>query len=292
MDRWKKLWIMLGALYLRHSPIEVGRYRIITTLLPWLRALGSDMGKRTVHCRYGFRLNVDLGDWLGQYVYLTGAYERATSEVFLDLIKPGDTVLDLGANVGYFSLLCATLTGPTGRVLAFEPIPSVRANLMKNIALNQLQNIEVVPKAVLEAASNVTIFEGPDGHKGTSSLRPLSGSAKQLTIQSVALDSFAKELGRVKCIKIDVEGAEMRALMGMEVLVQRDHPAFVIEFTDAYLKSFGHSTQLMSDWLVTRGYRLYRITEDGLDGLDLSTQQALPQQYNVLAVSHLSSDLP
>ncbi len=281
-DFLKRQAISVGALYLRYSPWLRGRYRISAILLPWLRRLGPSMGKRMIRTRYRFRFHADLADWLGQYVYLNGVYEPPTAAVFAALIKPGDCVLDVGANVGFFSLLCARLTGSDGRVIAFEPIPSVRANLMTNIALNDFRHVWVIPKAVSDRAATLTIYEGPDGHKGISSLRPLESSSNKLTIEAIALDDIAADFSKVACIKIDVEGAEMLALLGMEKLVARDRPYFIIEFTDAYLKSFGHTVSQMAEWLQARGYQLYRIEEEGLLPLIL-TVSGLPDQYNVLA---------
>lgn len=248
------------------------------------------MGKRTVRTRYRFRFHADLADWLGQYVYLTGTYEAPTAALFVHLVKPGNTVLDVGANAGFFSLLCASLVGPPGRVIAFEPIPSVQANLMANIAQNDFRQIEVIPKVVSDMAGTLTIYEGPEGHKGISSLRSLNSTSDTLTIEAIALDDITPEIGKVNCIKIDVEGAEMRVLFGMEKLVERDRPTLIIEFTDAYLQSFGHSVSQMMEWLLVRRYELYRIEEEGLIPLDLSIP-GLPNQYNVLACQTLPTGL-
>jgi FkbM family methyltransferase len=282
-DILRRALIVVGALYLRHTPFKKGRYRITTLLLSWLRALGPTMGWRTIRTRYGFRFHADLADWLGQYVYLTGTYEPPTSDQFRKLVNPGDTVLDVGANAGYFSLLSATLAGPNGRVIAFEPIPTVRNALSANVQLNRFSNIRVVPKAVSDVPARLTIYEGPEGHKGISSLRPLASASREVVIDAVALDDLISDLGRVDCIKIDVEGAEMRALLGMTKLIERDSPSLIIEFTDEYLKSFGHSARQMAEWLAARGYRLDRIEEDGLIPLTPSDAD-LPPQYNVRAV--------
>jgi FkbM family methyltransferase len=216
----KRCSIVLGALYLRQTSCEKGRYRLITILLPWLRQLGAGMGKRLVRTRYGYSIEADLSDWLGQYVYLTGMYEPPTADLFKYLINTGDTVLDVGANIGFFSLLSATLTGTSGQVIAFEPIPSVRAALISNIKLNNFKQVEVVDKAVSDKSASLTIYEGPEEHKGISSLRPIESASNKLTIEAVALDDIASHIEKVNFIKIDVEGAEMKALLGMEELVQ------------------------------------------------------------------------
>lgn len=290
-NAFKRMIIALGAWYLRHTPFVWGRYRITAILLPWLRQLRSTLGTKFIWTRYHFRFQADLGDWLGQRVYLTGIYEPPTTVLFTHLIQPGDTILDIGANVGYFSLLYARLTGAQGQVIAFEPIPSVRGILEQNIKLNDFKQIEIIPKAVSNQSTTLTIYEGPEDHKGTSSLRALDSASRSLSIESIAIDDLLILIDKVNLIKIDVEGAEMQALLGMERLVERDHPNFVIEFTEAYLESFGHSVGQMAEWLFVRGYKLYRIEDVGLIPLRLSEFDGLPDQYNVLACQNLPAGL-
>lgn len=278
----KRLLISIGAAFLRRSPFERGRDRLVSVLLPWLRELGPSMGTRTIQTRHGFRFCADLGDWLGQYVFLTGTYEPPTATLFSHLVKPGDTVLDVGANVGFFSLLCAELTGKTGVVVAFEPVPSVRQRLLANISLNEYDHIRVVGNAVSDRSETLSIYEGPDGHKGTSSLRPNSTATEVIEVNAIALDHDDIASTPVACIKIDVEGAEMRALEGMEQLLRRERPFLIIEFTDEFLRGFGHSTSQMSDWLTSRGYSLFLIDDDCLKPLD-GSEGKRPSQYNVLA---------
>jgi len=209
-------------------------------------------------------------------------YEPPTTKLFVDIIKRGDIVLDVGANVGFFSLLSSSLVGEHGKVYAFEPIPSVRDKLIANIKINKFNNIEVIPKAASDQAGATKIYEGPEGHKGISSLRPLDSASQCITIETVPLDNMADVFGRVGLIKIDVEGAELLALKGMSKIISRDHPNLIIEFTDSYLKSFGHSTRQMADWLTQKGYQLYRIDDAGVTPLALSSD-SIPDQYNVLA---------
>lgn len=288
---FKKMALLAGAHLLRHVSAFPGRYRITSALLPWLRQVGVDMGVRQIRTRHGFKFNADLADWLGQYVYLNGVYEPPTAQLFVELIQPGNTVLDVGANVGFFSLLSAAMVGAEGRVFAFEPVPAVKHSLVSNIAINNYYNITVVPKAASDCAAMLTIYEGPEGHKGVSSLRPIESASQSLTIAAVAIDDMAQEIGTVDFIKIDVEGAELLALKGMQGIVNRDRPLLIIEFTDAYLKSFGHTAKQMAEWLQIYGYQLYRIEERGLIPLDYSSADVLPEQFNVLACQKLPSVL-
>jgi FkbM family methyltransferase len=256
-----------------------------------MRRLGPSMGTRLVRTRFGFRFQADLADWLGQYVYLTGEYEPLTAALFEHLLGPGDTMLDVGANAGFFSLLCARLVGPDGRVFAFEPIPSVRRQLEANIALNDARQARVKAVAASDRTGTLTMFEGPEGHKGISSLRPLSESSGKLEVQTVAIDDLDNEIGGpIRCVKIDVEGAEMLALLGMQKLLARDRPYLIVEFTDASLRSFGHSVRQMAGWLADREYSVFRIEEPGLIPLN-PDDPSLPWQFNVLAVPSLPASL-
>jgi FkbM family methyltransferase len=258
--------------------------------LSWARRFGAEMGIKTIRTRHGFLFNSHLDDWLGQYVYINGVYEPPTANLFTLLIKPGSTVLDIGANAGFFSLLSSVLVGAEGKVYAFEPIPSVRNRLTVNINLNKFSNIEVIAKAASDNNAFATIHEGPEDHKGISSLRPLKNASQSITIETIAIDTIATDIGKIDFVKIDIEGAELLALTGMERIIEQDHPTLVIEFTDAYLQSFGHSATKMADWLTQYGYRLFIIEDRGLIPLTKTHMETMPQ-YNVLACQALTPKL-
>jgi FkbM family methyltransferase len=290
MNALRSVLVAVAELVVRRVPAFPGRFRLAEGLLSWLRHNGDSMGTRVVRTRYGFRFRADLGDWLGQYVYLHGAYEPPTARVFAALVKPGDTVLDVGANSGFFSLLSAHLAGPRGRVFAFEPVPSVRDELEANLRLNQAATVEVVPMAVTAASGTVTIHEGPEGHKGISSLRHIQRSTQRIDIRAIALDDIRDRIGQPTLIKIDVEGAELLGLQGMDKLIAQYHPALIIEFTDAYLSAFGHSARQLSQWLEDRGYGLWHIDDAGLVPVPADAK-GLPGQFNVLACRSLPAEL-
>jgi len=269
------------AAYLRRTPIEKGRWRLLRHFLPVLRHLGATMGEKTVRTRYGFRMRVDLADWLGQYVYLTGAYEPSTAKLIAHLVEPGDTVIDIGANAGFFTLLAATRVKETGRVLAFEPIPSVRAALETNIKLNGAHWVALYGVALSNVSGTLTMYEGPPNHRGLSSLRPLDCAAATHSVTIKPLDEWLPTLGRVKLIKLDVEGAEQQVVEGMEGLLLRDMPYVVLEVTDAYLQKMGHSASSLFELLRQKGYRMYRIGDDGLRPIR-NPPETWESQFNAL----------
>ena len=275
--------IHLVSFYLRHTPLEKGRWRLTRMILPRIRELGAQIGVARVRTRYGFRFLCKLDDWLCQYVYLTGTYEPPTSQVIARLMRRGDFALDIGANVGYFSLLLASLASPKGHVFAFEPIPIVAEDLRRNIGLNEPICITVTQAAVCNQNGEQTIYEGPSDHRGISSLRSIENASQVLKVQGIRLDDHKPEFPHLRLVKIDVEGAEQVALEGMAELVEQYQPFIVIEFTDSFLRNFGHSTQSLAGWFEQRGYTLYQITSDGLQLLEFD-KGTLPFQYNVLCV--------
>lgn len=285
LDRLTVVVLILAGLVLRNFPHAPGRWRIIEWALPKLRRLGGGMGSRSVWLRrYRVKFECDLSDWLGQYVYLTGTYEEETARVLRACALPGSTVLDIGSNVGFFAVVLARSVGPSGSVCAFEPVPSLKKSINKQLRLNPDLSITLYDWAASDGEGTATIFEGPQGHKGLSSLRPIERGAAEHVIRTAPIDSIASLLKQVSLAKIDVEGAEMKVLRGMTALIERDQPCLVVEFTDEYLRCFGDNVQTMIHWLEERHYSLYRITNEAPEGLVSVVLESLPPQCNVLAI--------
>lgn len=271
----------LASAYMRRVPIKQGRWRLINYFLPRLRANGNALGERVVRTHYGFLYKADLGDWLGQYVYLTGCYEPPTARAIADRLRPGDTFIDVGANSGFFTLLASTRVGPAGKVWSFEPVPSMRGRLQTNLALNDTHNVVVHDIALSNTTGECVFHEGPPGHKGLSSLRALSNEARSFAVTTRPFDELVPENFRVKLIKIDVEGAEQLVIEGMRRLLSRQRPDIVVEVTDKYLAAFGHRAAGLCQTLCDMGYEMYRIEEDHLVRMQPAEADTIPQ-YNAL----------
>jgi len=284
MNLLKRTGLTFASLYLRNIPNAFGRWRVINYFLPILRHSGKELGERVVHTRYDFYFNADLGDWLGQYIYLTGTYEPPTARIIAETLSPGDTFIDIGANAGFFTLLASVSVGDTGNVFAFEPVPSMKQRIMDNISLNSMKNITVHNTAVSNKKDVLSLFEGPEGHKGVSSLRPIENSAATLQVNTAPLDSFVDSFTSIKLIKIDVEGAEQLAVEGMQDIIQKFRPSLVIEITDEYLRSFGHDAITLATKLTEYGYSMYAIRPEGLEKIS-PAQAADEDQFNAFFTS-------
>jgi FkbM family methyltransferase len=153
------------------------------------------------------------GAWLGTY-----EYEK--QRIFARTIQAGMVVFDLGANVGFYSLLAAIKTGARGRVYAFEPLSRNLGLLRRHLEYNDIRNVEIIAAAVSDS-SGLAAFED-QGHPSMGRLDPVGG----LQIRTVTLDEmvFQKGLLPPDLIKLDIEGGERRALEGARRVLEQYHP--------------------------------------------------------------------
>ncbi len=150
---------------------------------------------------------------------LTGSYEPEQTALFGSLIRPGDVVVDVGAHVGYYTLLAATLVGPRGHVYAFEPAPANYAFLTGHVRKNRCANVTPVDSAVGDHRGEVRFEYGTGSGTGHVSAQG------QLVVPMVTLDEFARERGlRCQAVKIDVEGAEVAVLEGAREMLHATKP--------------------------------------------------------------------
>lgn len=269
------------ALYLRRTPFVRGRWRLVRACLPMLRRIGGGMGERIVRTRHGFRLRVDLAEWIGQHIYLTGDYERPTARLIQALARQGSTVIDVGANIGFFTLLASRSVGRAGRVLAFEPVASTCTALRTNVTLDGAVNIAVHELALSNANGTAEIHEGPGRNKGLSSLRPLDETSGSRTVATAVFDDLGLADQPISLVKIDVEGAEQLVLEGMLRTLAKHRPHLIVEITERFLAAFGHSATSLCELLAPLGYRASEIIEEGIAALP-ADPASWPRQFNAL----------
>lgn len=275
-----RLAVSTLSMYLRRFPWESGRWRFIPFALHQCRRAYTTSTDRVVRTRHGFRMQVDVADWLGRHVYVTGEYEPSTTCVVKALLQPGGTFLDIGANIGYFTLLAAKCVGPSGKVLSFEPVPYVRERLISNVKLNRYRHCNVRSEAISNEAGEVQFYQGPADHVGISSLRKLDGECQILRVQTQKLDDVLPDDLHVSMMKIDIEGAEFQALEGMQGCLGRCHPDLIIEVTRDYLQGMDHAPEDLLKILEPFGYRMFAIGHDSL--IPVEEWSKLPSQFNAL----------
>ena len=182
-------------------------------------------------------------------------HEKATTELFRTVVKKGDVILDMGANIGYFTLLAAKLVGKKGKVYSFEPEPRNYHYLKKNIELNKYTNVFAFQKAVADKPGKVKLYICPydTGHHtinqygGIEKYSPkfIYTNKEFVEIEAVVLDDFFGETKRkIDVIKMDIEGAEVLALSGMDHIIKENGKLkMFIEFFPLFIREMGSSPE-------------------------------------------------
>ncbi len=220
----------------------------------------------------GYKLYVDNNkyDCVAQQLIMNGAYEPYTTSVFQKILKPGMTVIDIGANIGYFTLLSARIVGENGKVFAFEPLPQNYKVLSKNISTNNFKNVSAFQKAVSNSAGMLELYFNAK-ETGTPSLVGKSSSlSMHVSVETVTIDDFLKDqLGKVDLIKIDVEGAEMMVLSGMLGIIKSSPSARIIcEFCPDVLTRSGTDPLDYLKYLNSIGFKHIYVMDDDRLTLD------------------------
>jgi len=249
----------------RNAPFERGRWRIGALASRLFESGPLPQDRRTVSTRHGFAMHLSLDQLVDRSIYCQGEWEPLETELFRQVLRPGDAVADVGANIGWFSLLAARLTGPRGRVHAFEANSRTFGLLRENLSLNLAANVEAHLVAVGEAAGRARIVHREDGNDGADCAQAGGGKG---SVPLVRLDQTLRDVP-LRLIKLDIEGWEGKALRGASGLLERPGgPDLVFEFTPDFLRAAGDDPAQLLRWLVERDYRLSMITPDGLQELD------------------------
>jgi FkbM family methyltransferase len=223
----------------------------------------SQIGKREyveTKIQHGVRVRLHFDSCLSQKIF-RGDFEWRERQFLNDFLRPGDVFLDVGANIGLFTLIAAHRVGTSGRVFAFEPVPKTYQRLISNIELNHFENVSCHQLALSDIVGRLDMNISLDGFDAWNSLaQPTAGNSFTVeTVDCVSLDAFAQKhklFGRVTMMKIDVEGWESRVLSaGFELLSRSDAPLLQIEFNDQNCRSAGSSCQKLYYLLDKLGYK-------------------------------------
>lgn len=226
---------------------------------------------RTVSLGYGLRLEIDLSNAMGREIYYHGAHEPEIASFLSNFLKPGMTFVDVGANVGEVTMLAAHLVGNQGKVYAVEVSPNTLPRLRRNLALNELANVEIVEAAICDRDDPVSFYLGKGMDSGSSSIsQPHDYFGEMLTVPGMRLDTLAssRSLHRIDCIKMDIEGAEMAALRGCERLLAGPYPPVVIfEYHRDVASRMGWTLDEASGLLRNYGYTVELLTGKERDAM-------------------------
>ena len=232
---------------------------------------------------YDFRVSGNTSDYIQRRLYVFGSWERPLSHWIASALRPGDVFVDIGANIGYFSLLASRIVGDHGTVIAYEALPSVANQLDRNVALNRAMNVEVRRQAVSDSTGTIEIFRGPVENSGESSTVAGPGFASEGAVDCARLDDSITPGTSVAGIKIDVEGDELRVLRGApQVLAKMPEGSFVVtEVSPVRLAERGSSSEEVMDYMRGLGFEAYLMSND-YTTLDAAKHSKIPPPTRLL----------
>ncbi len=208
-------------------------------------------------------------------------YEPVETGIFMKQIRAGSVVLDIGANIGYYTLIAARQVGPQGRVYAFEPDPANFQLLKKNVEQNSYRNVVLVNKAVSSKTRTLRLFRSQT-NRGDHRVYDSKDGRESVPIEAVALDDFFKKMDKkVQFIKMDIQGSEALALEGMRGLIRKNRSLkLVAEFEPRCLKACGSDPGKFLKNLGQLGFSVKEISEK--EGrVKAANPQALLERYSL-----------
>ncbi len=229
------------------------------TLEPFLNLLKPDYV--TIQ---GLKIYIDKNDHvLSEELLINKTWEAYETTQFKKNIKTGDTVVDLGAHIGYYTLLAAKCVGTQGKVYAFEPDPHNFSLLKKNITANGFHNVILVNKAISDTNRKTKLYLSKR-NKGDHRLYNSNDKRESVTVDTITLDSYFKQLDNpsIDLIKIDIQGSEMKAMQGSKQLLKTNkHLTIFTELSPIGFQLIGASTSEYLSLLLKNKFSIYEIDE-------------------------------
>lgn len=210
-------------------------------------------------------LFVDLANVVGRTIWLFGDYEpeRTINRLIESNLAAGDVFLDVGANVGFFTVTASRIVGRDGQVHSFEPLPAIAALLRRTVEFNSLVNVKVIEAAVGAQAGNATMAVMKDSAyshllERATDVDADHGSWHALEVKVICLDQYVAEAlpGLPRLMKLDIEGAEVEALEGAQYLLSDPQgPDVICEVHESHLARFNHTPTEVFDRFLSLGYQ-------------------------------------
>ena len=231
-------------------------------LAQWLLRGRLSSGGVEVADRIGFRYDApSASEPVAFHLLISGAYEPEMVDFMRAQLLPGDVFVDVGANIGVYTLPCARAVGPEGRVLAIEASLTVIDCLRRNIAAAAARNVRAHFCAACDSdGEEMNFYEAPSTHFGMGSMGPQFGRPP-VKVAGRTLDSLLAQEGiqKVRAMKVDVEGYEEKVFTGAEKLLRRpDAPLILFEFVDWAEKRAGLPPGSAQKKLLEYGYRIWK----------------------------------
>ena len=204
-----------------------------------------------------------------------GNFEPVETEIVKKEIKENDIVLDVGANIGYYSLIFAQLIGKSGKVYSFEPDPTNFEILKKNILVNKHENVILENKAVSNKEGNLKLYLSTENN-GMHRIYPSKWCKESIDINSIKIDNYFNKNQKIDFIKLDIEGAEYDALLGMESIIQNNENIVIfIEFVPTSLEEHGTNPEKVIDFFINHKFKIFKINNIAEKKEEISKEELL-----------------
>ena len=251
-------------------------------LMPRSVAMAALQFKRPLFIRRGWTVANGMkifpdpaDDVITPYLLVFGVWEPGLTSILRERLRPGQTFVDVGANVGYYTLLAAKLVGPTGRVIAFEPVPAEFELMRRGVEANGFRRgVELEQEALSNKRGALDLYLSPV-NKGNNSIVPTRGES-HVSVPAITLDEDLGAGTHVDFIKMDIEGGEGFAFEGMQQTL-RGNPAIELdmEFEPWSLEHAGYSPRHLLDLITGDGFILHMIDENTGALVPVSPEQLL-----------------
>lgn len=234
----------------------------------------------------GCRVHCDIRENIQQILYFFGYYEAIESFFTMSLLREGDTMIDAGANLGYFSLVGAKSVGSKGKVHAFEPVANNFKLLEAHLKMNSLQaQVAANPVGLWDETATLE-FGQPlktEHNHGSFAIEANEDLTNKVTCEVTTLDSYAEkvQLPGLRLMKMDIEGAELNAIKGGLKTLEKFRPFIIAEMCRGTSARFGHEPEDIWQQLKPLGYKMWAIRSHRSECEDLSDLKGI-QRDNVL----------
>jgi FkbM family methyltransferase len=241
------------------------------------RLAGAGLRQRDVAVRNGVAQGLKFNAGESCPELALGTYEIPIQKIFAQHLKAGDTFYDIGANVGFFSIIAAKLVGDTGKVYAFEPGEGNAQSVRHNAELNNFSQIEVIAKAVSDrsGAGQLLLAKYSGGHTLAVADAP-PDLAGEVTVDLVSIDDLIAQnkIQPPNFVKVDVEGAELDVLKGMIETIKTYQPTVIYEIDDGDRVVYERKYRALADFFERLNYRVTQI-ENSYDTIDWCVGHAI-----------------
>lgn len=240
----------------------------------------------------GTKINLNLDDWIQKQIFYFGRYEIEKRETVFwqKIIQKNDVILDIGANIGYYSLMASKRIGEKGKIFAFEPVSNTYKKLQDNIYLNNFTNIRSENLAVSNSESEIELFVADEMSTGSSSIAMhVNFSGIKEKVKTIEIDKYCKlnKIEKLDLVKIDVEGCEPMVIEGMNHTMISKKPLILIEVLDERLNKINSSKEKLYELFNKADYEAYEI----IDNNSLK-KISKPKEGGLIVFKHRNKNFP